>query len=286
MLDKILERFTEVDPRTKTPADILSPHIMGKSISNPDVNKKLYTGILPPSLVKNKTILDLGSCVFLSGAWSLYHGAKHVTGVDMDINFNKIANDTMIEFFDSNWKTVEQSIETFISNNNEQYDIILIAGTLHKILDKTNLLLWCTEHSDYVIIEGNYPPVYQYLLGKEQWWEDIDNEVYKTMYSNQDKQFISNLLESEVYGEWFLDFIENKLPVYQYSAKTNNIEYSTPKYNWANASTYTSPNYYKHFFSFKGWGYNSQHSEYLSQNVPKYYTFPRRYCMGFSKGNG
>jgi len=284
VLDQILERFTSVDHRHISPRH--HNQIMGKPISDPDVNKKLYTGILPPSLVKNKTVLDLGSFAFLSGAWSLYHGAKHVTGVEINKTRNKIANDTMSEFFDSNWKTVEQSIETFISNNNEQYDVILIAGTLHKILDKTNLLLWCTEHSDYVILESNYPPVYQYLLGKEQWWNDIDNEVYNTIYGNQDKQFISNLLESEVYGEWFLDFLKNKLPVYQYAQMTNKITHAKPMYGNSNASTYTSPNYFKHFFSLKGWDYDNQHSEYLSQTLPEYYTFPRRYCIGFSKGNG
>ena len=57
---------------------------MGKSITDPQVNKKIYTGLLPPNILKDKTVLDFGPWIFLSGAWSLYHGAKHVTGVEYD----------------------------------------------------------------------------------------------------------------------------------------------------------------------------------------------------------
>jgi len=281
MLEKILERFTSVDPRTKTPAHVGLSHIMGKSIKDPDVNKKLYTGLLPPQLIKNKRVLDIGPYIFLSGAWSLYHGAKHVTGVEYSNALCKIGRNTITEFYESNWNLVETYIENFIADNNEHYDIILIAGTIQKISNKTNLLLWCTEHCDHIIIESNYPALWHYLLDQPRWWSDQDQKIYERIYSPQDKQMLSNLMQSAEYSEWFLDFIKNKLPFNQHSFNTGNAKAGV--FGNANATTYTSPNFYKHFFEHKGWQYQSQHSDYLTEHMPDYYTFPRRYCVAYKK---
>jgi hypothetical protein len=283
MLDKILERFTEVDARK------LSTQrrniIMGKAIDSPDVNKKLYTGLLPADLVRNKTILDLGSCYFLSGAWSLYHGAKHVTGVDTNETTNAIGSAIMHELiathgvtFTDNWNVITESIDNFISNNNSHYDIILIAGTLHNLIDKTSFLLWCIEHCNYIVIESNYPPVYHYLLDKERFWSMKDDKMYKDIYSDQDKQRIADLLESDVYGDWFLNFIKDKLPLFQY------VEYGSMQGD-VDSTTYTTPNQLKTFFTLKDWKYNDRHCQSLTKNLPDYFTFPYRYCLGFSKEN-
>ncbi len=68
MLDKILQTFTENDTRPKH-----NPiYYMGKSITNPQVNKKIYTGLLPPNILKNKTVLDFGPWIFLLGGWQIF----------------------------------------------------------------------------------------------------------------------------------------------------------------------------------------------------------------------
>ena len=145
MLDKILQTFTENDSRIQTPTN----GGMGKSISNSQMNKKLYTGILPPSVIKDKTVLDFGPFIFLSGAWSLYHGAKQVTGVEYSKQNCVIGERCMRMFFTENWQLENTLIEKFIANNDQKYDVILIAGTIHKLSNKTALKFF----SPYFLIE-------------------------------------------------------------------------------------------------------------------------------------
>ena len=276
MLDKILQTFTENDSRTTT---IYNNIVMGKSISNPQVNKKLYTGLLPPSVIKDKTVLDFGPFIFLSGAWSLYHGAKQVTGVEYSKHNCVIGEKCMKMFFTKNWQLENTLIEKFIANNDQKYDVILIAGTIHKLSNKTAFLEWCVEHSDYVIIEGNYPPLWHYLLDKPRWWEDREHTVFEDIYSAQDKEMVSKLRESLEYGAWFQQFIQDKLPLYQHSVFTG-----VKRSLGAGAiTTYTSPNYYEYFFKYNGWQSQSVHSDYLTEHMPDYYTFPRRYCLAYKK---
>ena len=276
MLDKILQTFTENDSRTTA---IYNNIVMGKSISNPQVNKKLYTGLLPPSVIKDKTVLDFGPFIFLSGAWSLYHGAKHVTGVEYSKQNCVIGEKCMRMFFTKNWQLENTLIEKFIANNDQKYDVILIAGTIHKLSNKTAFLEWCVEHSDYVIIEGNYPPLWHYLLDKPRWWQDREHTVFEDIYSAQDKEMVSKILESPYYGAWFQQFIQDKLPLYQHSVFTG---VKRPLGNGA-TTTYTSPNYYEYFFKYNGWQSQSVHSDYLTEHMPDYYTFPRRYCLAYKK---
>jgi hypothetical protein len=276
MLDKILQTFTENDSRTTA---IYNNIVMGKSISNPQVNKKLYTGLLPPSVIKDKTVLDFGPFIFLSGAWSLYHGATHVTGVEYGKQNCVIGEKCMRMFFTENWQLENTLIEKFIANNDQKYDVILIAGTIHKLSNKTAFLEWCVEHSDYVIIEGNYPPLWHYLLDKPRWWQDREHTVFEDIYSAQDKEMVSKLCESPEYGAWFQQFIQDKLPLYQHSVFTG---VKRPLGNGA-TTTYTSPNYYEYFFKYNGWQSQSVHSDYLTEHMPDYYTFPRRYCLAYKK---
>ena len=275
MLNKILERFTENDSRIQTPTN----GGMGKSISNSQMNKKLYTGILPPSIIKDKTILDFGPFIFLSGAWSLYHGAKHVTGVEYSKQNCVIGEKCMRMFFTKNWQLENTLIEKFIANNDQKYDVILIAGTIHKLSNKTAFLEWCVEHSDYVIIEGNYPPLWHYLLDKPRWWKDREHTVFEDIYSTQDKEMVSKLCESLEYGAWFQQFIQDKLPLYQHSVFTG-VKKSLGD---GATTTYTSPNYYEYFFKYNGWQFQSVHNDYLTEHMSDYYTFPRRYCVAYKK---
>jgi precorrin-6B methylase 2 len=280
-LDSILEKFTAADPRIKVPKHQKIQHIMGKSISDPQVNRELHNGLLPPDLIKDKTVLDFGPYIFLTGAWSLYHGAKFVTGVEYLKKNVDIGTQVMQECFTKNWNLINSTAENFIKNDDNFYDVILIAGTIQKLANKNDFLLWCIEHSNYVIIESNYPSMWHYLLNKEKWWNATDHPVFEAIYSEEDKQMLSKLLNSGEYGEWFKNFITNKLPLYQYSLNTkwSQIGGSGPR----TSTIYTTPNFYEHFFTYKGWQYQSLHSDYLTKNMPDYYNFPRRFCVAYKK---
>ena len=141
---------------------------------------------------------------------------------------------------------------------------------------------WCVDHSDYVIIDGNYPPLWHYLLDVPRWWKDREHKIFQHIYSAQDKEMVNKILASPEYGAWFL------VNLYKISYRYTNIVlfntgHKITSLGQGAKTTYTSPNYYEYFFKYNGWQSQSIHSDYLTEHVPDYYTFPRRYCLAYKK---
>ena len=282
MLDRILERFTQEDPRNKVAKHHKIEHIMGKAIYDPLVNKHLYNRLLPPNLIKGKTVLDCGPYIFLSGAWSLYHDASFVTGVELSRKLVSIGKKTIGEFYnDTQYDLQHRTIEDLVQNDDNFYDVILIAGTIQKLPNKHDFLHWAVEHSNYIIIESNHCSMWHYLLDKPKWWNHVEKNVFDSVYQNFDKEILNELLNSKKYGAWFQNFIENKLPLHQYSINTAWSKIGGTASH--TATNYTSPNFYEYFFTYKGWEYQSTHSDYLTEHMPDYYNFPHRYCVAYKK---
>lgn len=267
-INSILETFTKNDHRAAWAKHLKQNSIMGKGIDNPDINKILHTGLLPPLQIKNKSVLDFGCNFFLTGAWSLYHDAQEVLGIEIDELLSEKASRLMSNFFQEKWEVKNTSIESYISQNNKKYDIILIAGTIHAITEKYHFLNWCIDHCDYIIIESNYPPCIHYLLDMAKWWDNETHSTYQKIFNDNDKKMFQQLLSDSEYSEWIMDFMKNTIPL-------NEI-----KRNF----DYTNPSFYNYFFQRKGWKSENYHSNYLTENLSEYYYFPRRYCVAYSKG--
>jgi hypothetical protein len=267
MLEKIVDRFVEIDPRRARPHGYFPSR---------ETNINRFMGFLPPDLVKNKTVLDLGSCVSATGSWSLYHGCKHFTGVEIHKELNQVADAAMKEFFDTGWRLVDKDIETFISSDHDHYDIILMSGVNHCVKDFLTLLEWCVEHSDYIIVEGSNP----HLIA-----EFLTQTADQTIYTQEDRDYLHTLFESKIFSSWFRNFIENKLPI-MYFRSTDTV-FASRNLEYGHAPTihgaYTNPGWFRSFFSMMGWKYQPRHIEYLSEHLPQHYTFPHRYCVGFSR---
>lgn len=266
-INTILETFTKNDHRAAWAKHFLATSIMDKAIDNPEINKILHTGLLPPSLIKNKSILDFGCNFFLTGAWSLYHDAQEVLGIEIDELMSGKASRLMSNFFQEKWEVKNTSIESYISQNNKKYDIILIAGTIHAITEKYLFLNWCINHCDYIIIESNYPPCIHYLLDMAKWWDNETHSTYQKIFNDNDKKMFQQLLSDSEYSEWIMDFMKNTIPLNEIK---RNFEY-------------TNPSFYNYFFQRKGWKSENYHSNYLTENLSDYFQFPRRYCVAYSK---
>lgn len=267
MLEKIVEKFVTIDPRKSRPAGY-APSL--------EFNIKRFSGLLPPDLVKNKHVLDLGSCVSASGGWALHHGCKHFTGVEIQKELHDVATQAMSEFFQDRWTLINQEIEEFVAQDDQKYDVILMSGVNHCLGDFMKILEWCTQHSDYIIIEGSNPHLYADMLT-----QTLDANIY----DDKDRDYLHTLLESRVFSEWFRDLIENKLPIMHFRNSTSVFATKNLEFGFAPPvfGAYHNPGWFKNFFSVLGWQYENSHHDHLKQNLSDYYIFPHRYCVAFSK---
>ena len=118
---------------------------------------------LPEELIKDKTVLDLGSCLGAAGHWSLTYGAKHYTGVEIQDYYVNTSNQLLSAHWDSTqFEIVKQDIEKFLDKeiaDNKKYDYIVAAGILFGFLDVVSLLKKITSIAgQYIIIDTLHTP--------------------------------------------------------------------------------------------------------------------------------
>jgi SAM-dependent methyltransferase len=146
--DDYLE-FIDADPRK----DRGMTQVTAESMS------KRCEASLPAWLIKDKTILDLGSCFGAYGHWALKNGAKHYTGVELQKHFA----DKSIELLSKHWQEGDYSIVMqdaldFAKDGESfgvKYDVVIASGLIHGYTDVIQLLQKIAAVSaDYVIVES------------------------------------------------------------------------------------------------------------------------------------
>jgi hypothetical protein len=108
--------------------------------------------IVPEHLIKNKTVLDLGSALGAMGHYCLHHGASSYTGVEIQKNYR----DKSIELLGN----YNSSFEIFnsIESVRGTYDVVLACGFVHGFFDVFDILRRvCSLSNKYVIIETHNP---------------------------------------------------------------------------------------------------------------------------------
>jgi hypothetical protein len=94
---------------------------------------------LPTELIKDKTILDLGSCLGAAGHYSLTYGCKHYTGVEVQPYYFDTSNLILSKYWSNDkFKIIQQDVEKFLDDcieKNIQYDYVLAAGIIYGFLD-------------------------------------------------------------------------------------------------------------------------------------------------------
>ena len=111
--------------------------------------------LLPPELVKGKKILDLGSCIASTGAWSLTHGATFYQGVEIHEEFANNSKSCLEKYYpQGNWSIAQQSIEEFLESSTEHFDILVASGILYGTEDAVKLLSMFARAADFLVIES------------------------------------------------------------------------------------------------------------------------------------
>lgn len=267
-IEKIVAHFAEIDPR----------YTRAHHPTRLDYDTHRYNALLPPDLIENKTILDLGACVGASGAWLLHHKCAHWTGVELQKELFDIGNNALPQFFPKDqfdFKNVE--IGNFIQNNKQFYDIILLSGVLQCLgNDWLVTLQWCMNQSNYIVIDSTTPHLINEFLTETQ---------DATEYSSTDRDFIHTLLESRIFAKFFKKFIAEQLPVVDYR-QSNSIFVSVNGKPHVRTAIGAYPNlgWYKKFFRVAGWQYMDRHIDLARSRLDEY-QFPHRFCCGFSRQN-
>lgn len=113
----------------------------------------------PESLVKNKTILDLGSCLGATGHWCLINGSKHYTGIEFQSYYVEKSNEILSEYWNTDQFIIRQEeIMKYLMSTDEKFDIVFACGVIYGFLNTYGFLEAITRVSkECVVIDCSYP---------------------------------------------------------------------------------------------------------------------------------
>lgn len=176
--------FISEDPRSHCPGGVGFGHQL-----TPELVFKQHQALLPPHLLEGKTVLDLGSCLGASGAWSLANGAKHYTGVEIQKEFSDKSEEILKKYYPADsWTILNTSVDGFLNESSGKYDIVLAAGVLHGVDKVIETLVSMANIADFIVIESMHKSIFHSPL--------ISHQVKQLL--SQDKG-IANYLENESY---------------------------------------------------------------------------------------
>ena len=128
------------------------------TVSSESLSKRCSV-LLPSWSVKDKRILDLGSCYGAMGHWSLVQGANHYTGVDIQKDFCNTSIKLLSGHWDSSkFNIVHMDVVQFMKQQIEQgiqYDLVIASGVVHAYINTVEVLELLSKIScKYIVIEG------------------------------------------------------------------------------------------------------------------------------------
>ena len=99
---------------------------------------------LPEWLVKDKNVLDLGSCLGAAGHWVLTQGAASYTGVEVQDTYVTNSEQLLAKYWpNADARIVPMEIEQFLDMaiaNEQHWDVIVASGVLYAFLNTFGIL--------------------------------------------------------------------------------------------------------------------------------------------------
>lgn len=134
----------------------------GWSPVNAETLDTRHEASLPANIVKDCTVLDLGSCLGASGQWVLSNGSSHYTGVEIQPKMVENSNSLLSKHWRSNQFTiVKQDVREFLKQSileNKKWDVVIAVGIIYAFLDTYGILKEIAEITNkIVIIDCLYP---------------------------------------------------------------------------------------------------------------------------------
>ena len=133
--------------------------------------------LLPPELVKGKTILDIGSYISQTGDWCLNHGATKYTGVEIIKEFADRGIELMEKYHPGeNWNIITASLEDYFEQHKEKYDIIFCWGVSFSQIDHAWFIKNLCDRADHIALNWRHPKV---MWNENQ--HEISDELWKKL---------------------------------------------------------------------------------------------------------
>ncbi len=194
-----------------------------------------------------KRVLDLGCCVAATGAWVLDQGASHYTGVDVQKDFLKKSQENLLKYYNTDkWSIVDNSIQDYLENCNEQFDIVIAAGSLVACFDQFSLIKNMSKIAKEIIIENLHP-----------------YKGFKSLFPNKSNE--------ELYQLWqTLELVS-----YEFNGQALDTGCASVQYD----SSRPSMAAFQKIFRYLGWDTDFEINKSAQQLVPKMYDFD---CEGWS----
>jgi hypothetical protein len=96
---------------------------------NPEFMYHRHRVMLPPELIRGKTVLDVGSCMGATGAWCLSEGAAHYTGIEPLERYARPSEQLFRRYHQADRYDIRCcSLEQFQADR--QHDIVVASGVL------------------------------------------------------------------------------------------------------------------------------------------------------------
>lgn len=114
--------------------------------------------LLPASLVRDRSILDLGSCLGAAGQWALYYGAQSYVGVEVQAAYAARARE-LLAHWDGKARILQTDIRSFLQESADQsFDIVVAAGVIYHFIDPEAIVReLCRVAKQAVVVESNHP---------------------------------------------------------------------------------------------------------------------------------
>jgi SAM-dependent methyltransferase len=143
---------------------------------------------LPEWLIKDKTVLDLGSCLGAAGYYAIKTGAKEYIGVEAQTHYVDLSNSLLSKYCpQDSYKIIQQEVEDFLDEqiaNGVKYDVVLASGVIYCFLDIVNILKKITMVAkDVVVIDTiNWPA----SIDSPEFGETIIKRQENMVYADDD----------------------------------------------------------------------------------------------------
>lgn len=115
--------------------------------------------MLPLEIIKDKTILDIGSALGAMGHWALSNGSSYYCAVEKNDYYRNTSFD-LLKKYHNNFSVYEK-----VDQVKKKYDVVIAAGVIHGFLDPIPIIKRiCDLSKKHVIIEtmiytSNYPVI-------------------------------------------------------------------------------------------------------------------------------
>jgi hypothetical protein len=126
--------------------------------------------LLPSDFVKNKRVLDLGSCLGASGFWCLSNGASYYRGIEIQSWFIDKSRELLAKHCgDTNWHVEYGEINSYLDQDDGGWDVILLWGVLNAFVNPTEILEKVFTKTNMVSIDMPIPS------GVRNPWDEMDH---------------------------------------------------------------------------------------------------------------